>query len=422
MAKGGGGIGGLLGSLLGGVGAALFPEIGIPALALEAGGSFLGSAAGGLASGEPIGKALLGGAEAGALTGVTAGVGDLIAGVPLGSTEGPLSGLFGGSVGGGGAGAASAVDTAALTAGGDAGIGAAGQLAAASPMAASPGGFSIGGGDISNIAASTGASIPPIPTSLGVSSPGGEGFTGGLNAADLGGQNFVGSITDAGSTGGGNGSVFPTSSGGGPGGAVNELGQPDFSSGASGGGDLGSKILGYITNNPGLLLGTGLLGSELLMNRGVPQDLINPLKTGASGLNTTAAGLIGGGQQDLASLQTGQVPPGAQSLLDQTTASAKASVRSNFANLGLSGSTMEADKLAQVDQNVAAQKWQIIQGLVQSGLGEVGAGVNAANSANSIYTKIMEAELGDDKATQDALSRFAAAIAGGGVAAGRQAA
>ncbi len=83
---------------------------------------------------------------------------------------------------------------------------------------------------------------------------------------------------------------------------------------------------------------------------------------------------------------------------------------------------MEADKLAQVDQNVAAQKWQIIQGLVQSGLGEVGAGVNAANSANSIYTKIMEAELGDDKATQDALSRFAAAIAGGGVAAGRQAA
>ena len=115
--------------------------------------------------------------------------------------------------------------------------------------------------------------------------------------------------------------------------------------------------------------------------------------------------LAGQGNQALKALQTGQLPAGAQAQVDQATDAAKATIRSNFARMGASGSSSEAEALAGIDQAAAATKFQDLNTVTQTGLQEVGA-------ANNLYTTIMNTEIASDKETQDAIARLSAALAG----------
>lgn len=65
--------------------------------------------------------------------------------------------------------------------------------------------------------------------------------------------------------------------------------------------------------------------------------------------------------------QAGQLQPWQQTQLDQSTAAQKASIQSQFASMGLSGSTQEAAQLAQVDSNAEITKGTMMANNLQVG-------------------------------------------------------
>lgn len=123
-------------------------------------------------------------------------------------------------------------------------------------------------------------------------------------------------------------------------------------------------------------------------------------------LNANASTLSGIGQQSLAALEKGQLPPGAHSLLDQQKAALNAKTRNTYANLGLSGSTMEQQAMQQNEQTVDAQKWSIINDLL-------GKGTSALEGASNIDLSLMKEQIAKDQRLSDALSRYVYSLAGG---------
>ncbi len=98
-------------------------------------------------------------------------------------------------------------------------------------------------------------------------------------------------------------------------------------------------------------------------------------------------------------LTTGTLPPGVQASVDQAAAAAKASIRSAYAQRGMSGSSAEAQDLSNVDTNKASQGAQIAMSLYSQGQNDVqladnlyGVLVNASTSLMQVSTS--EANLG----------------------------
>ena len=163
-----------------------------------------------------------------------------------------------------------------------------------------------------------------------------------------------------------------------------------------------SGALSWLKGNANWLVpaaGLGLTAGKQLLSGGLANQFpeAGALEASASQLQSTGSGLIN-------TYQTGTLPPGAQTQVDQATAAAKATVRSNFASMGLSGSSMEAGALAEVDRNAASQTFQIQQQLVNSGLNELQLG-------DQLYGNLLQIQLQQDQQLSDAIGRFAAAFA-----------
>jgi hypothetical protein len=235
-----------------------------------------------------------------------------------------------------------------------------------------------------------------LSSPVGAASPlpsGGLAATTGAGTPELGttsgGPPFIGTLTQDLGTAGPAGADF--SAGGGA------IGPTSGSFTPTGGGGVGNNILSYIEKNPGLLLAGGGLGLSL-MNRNQPIPGSQPV--------TSQANLLAQqGNQNISALQTGQLPAGAQSQIDNAANAAKASIRSQFARMGATGSTSEAQALAGVDQAAAATQFQDLKQVSDLGLSEI-------NAATPLYQDLMRAQIGQDQATQDAIMRLAAALAG----------
>lgn len=362
--------GGFTGGVTGGAGA-LAPALGVsPTLAETVGGAgagFLGSEVTGQ---DPLMGALTGGAS-GLASGLFSAGGAAAPGVEGG---GPIGGS------GGGAPVASAAPSSAAPL--------SGELSAAASIPTGTADFQVDAGSSGVAPITTGNALSSI---AGPTSP--TNLTGGLggatgNTASGGGASMSDLLPGYGGSGGGSDDFGGGASG-------------NFLSdalGTTGGTGIGSRIVNYLGDHPMLGLGGALLGGSLLMGSGsVPGS--EPLKQDSALLSTL-------GNQEVKSLQTGQVPAGAQSLLDQQKAAVNARTRSTFANLGLSGSTMEAQALAQNEQAVEANKWKIISDLVSQG-------TTTLQGAATIDNNLMLQEIARDKESRDAISRFAAALAGG---------
>lgn len=110
-------------------------------------------------------------------------------------------------------------------------------------------------------------------------------------------------------------------------------------------------------------------------------------------------------------LANGTLPPGAQQYVDQQTAGQKASIRSKYAQMGMSGSTAEAQELSGVDTAAQAQMFQLATQLYQTGVSQTGA-------SSQLYTTLMNAENQDNTAMGSAISNFVASLGGGGTSGG----
>ncbi len=190
------------------------------------------------------------------------------------------------------------------------------------------------------------------------------------------------------------------------------LGEQDFTDAAEGG-DFLSKATTSL-NNPLVragVAGGGLLASGL-MNTGTPTGSA-PLTAAAGTSTTNAANLRSLANPNLNAINTGALPAGAQSAIQQATGAAKASIRSKFAGMGLSNSTMEGQELASVDQQAATQRFQQSQELAKLGLQESGLASGQEALASEDFLALMNARLRQDQNLQNALARFSAGFAGG---------
>ena len=435
-------------TFLAAIGEAIAGAVGSAAVAAGAGGTLagaLGTAAefgiGGavLGAGESalMGKNPLQGAEAGLIGGaVTGGLGGLL-GSSLGSTAG---GAVAGALGGGLGSLATGTNplTGALTGGVGGGIaGSMGGLGGAAPGGAQSAVSALGPTydptqAFTTAADATSGGLPNISGDLtqGVPSLGGtSGTIGSTTQLDALGKMASGAPVSA----MGNapvdtpsgGSIFSNLFGGNGAGAggVASVGSPDVpgtmatgnintpapgldgaasggASGAAGAGgikNLFSDPLGTIKANPGLALAGLGMGYDVLKGNQMPKGYAQ-LEQQANTLTAEANQLTQGALNNA-------LPPEAQAQLDQAQNSAMQQIRSKYAQMGLSGSSMEAQAQAGVNEAMASQGYSIMQQLMSQGL-------SAAQAANAALTQIMNANVAQGAATSGAIGNFAGALAG----------
>ena len=435
-------------TFLAAIGEAIAGAVGSAAVAAGAGGTLagaLGTAAefgiGGavLGAGESalMGKNPLQGAEAGLIGGaVTGGLGGLL-GSSLGSTAG---GAVAGALGGGLGSLATGTNplTGALTGGVGGGIaGSMGGLGGAAPGGAQSAVSALGptydptqafttaadatSGGLPNISGDLTQGVPSLGGTSGTIGPttqldalgrmasgapvsamgnapvdtpsGGSIFSNlfGGNGAGAGGVASVGSPAVPGTMATGNiNTPAPGLDGAASGGA----------SGAAGAGgikNLFSDPLGTIKANPGLALAGLGMGYDVLKGNQMPKGYAQ-LEQQANTLTAEANQLTQGALNNA-------LPPEAQAQLDQAQNSAMQQIRSKYAQMGLSGSSMEAQAQAGVNEAMASQGYSIMQQLMSQGL-------SAAQAANAALTQIMNANVTQSAATSGAIGNFAGALAG----------
>lgn len=161
-------------------------------------------------------------------------------------------------------------------------------------------------------------------------------------------------------------------------------------------------ILKKLTSPDALLSGAGLAGNLIMGNKPV---------AGEGALSSQAAQLGAQGQQLSSYLDKGTLPPGMQNSLNQASESAKASIKSQYASKGMSGSSAEQQDLAHVDQAMQAQGAELAMSLLQQGVSE-------SNLSSQLYKGIMDNALKQDESLGTAFSSFASSLAGGGTSGG----
>lgn len=364
------------------------PDFGIgeffaAASSLFGGGLAEASAGAGLAE---AGAAGLGAAEAG---GIGAATGATFADSLLPATFGTAAGAAG--VESGAFDVAGALAGAAGAAG--AGAGVAGDILAGT----SPAGLAGAAPGVAGTAGTTGATAGALPAVTPAGASAGSGLSAAAGAApaaaapsassalDLsGGGLFTGATTSSPASGaiGGSGGIISDAAGG----ATASLGSPltstygpvsDFAtnaSGAAGGvpaaegsdgifgsgvkwGDVGSAIKGY--GAPAIALG----GLGLNALRGT-----TPMP-GQSAISSEAAALGAQGTKLQSYLDTGTLPPGVGQSIKQASDSAKAAIRSRYAQMGGDTSAMHQD-LANIDQLASGQGATIALQLLNTGVNE----------------------------------------------------
>jgi hypothetical protein len=168
----------------------------------------------------------------------------------------------------------------------------------------------------------------------------------------------------------------------------------------------GDRIGNYfesLADNPlklaGLALNAGMLGYEMFGGaKSAEQQDISQLQSAAAGASSMARALD-------APLFSGVLPAGAQEALETSKQNQEAIEKSRYAAMGMSGSTGEADALAAIDQNIAAQQFGMETDLF-------GQAYNYSQLASQDYNAVIGAQEQMDANQAAALGRFVASIAG----------
>ena len=116
-------------------------------------------------------------------------------------------------------------------------------------------------------------------------------------------------------------------------------------------------------------------------------------------------------------LVTGVLPPGQQQAVTNALNDATATIKARYGALGLSGSSMEAEAIANAQNQSVALQGQIEQEMAQTGASAVSSATQNLGLEDQIYQSIMSATISQDQALGNAISKFAtAAGTGAGIA------
>jgi hypothetical protein len=155
-----------------------------------------------------------------------------------------------------------------------------------------------------------------------------------------------------------------------------------------------SGIGGFLKDNSWLVPAAALAFESTKANAPLPNQ--SQLQADANQLNASAKQLEN-------YLSTGTLPPGLQAGITQASASAKAAIRSQYAAIGNSGSSAEAQDLAAVDSRADTQGSQIALSLLQQGVSQQGM-------ADQLYMDLMNTALSQDQALGNAIGTFASSL------------
>lgn len=190
----------------------------------------------------------------------------------------------------------------------------------------------------------------------------------------------------------------------------------------------GSMAAGGITDwikaNPLMATSLGLgavgIGKNIISPQKIPQEKnLTALADQAKLLSQQNQTLE---QSLLAPLTTGLLPPAQQAQVQQAVQDAETAIRSKYASMGMSGSTVEQDAINNARNQGVQLAGTIAEQMAQTGLS---AGQNAASALNisgTIYESIMNAQISQDNALQAAIAAFAGQAAiGAGISATKKA-
>jgi hypothetical protein len=167
----------------------------------------------------------------------------------------------------------------------------------------------------------------------------------------------------------------------------------------------------FAKNNAGMLGLLGLsAGAQLLnANKGLPysQQQLQAAQQ-AQGIAGQQAKFARTTEQNLLS---GTLPPGADAAVAKGTQDAIATIKGRYASMGLTGSTMEADAIANAQQQATIQRFTIADQMAQTGVNALSSATQALNLEANVYNGIMNAVLAQDQNLANAISNFASSAA-----------
>jgi hypothetical protein len=182
---------------------------------------------------------------------------------------------------------------------------------------------------------------------------------------------------------------------------------------------LGS-IGNYLKSNAGLLTlgGAGLaanLASPMLAKLGLAGKIPNEgTLTNIAGQAGQAAGNANAYAGTLESpLTTGKLPAGAETEVNNALNDSITQIKSRYANLGLTGSTMEQQAITEAQNQAQGMRFQIAQQMAQTGLQAGSQATADLGLQGKIYQSLTQDQIAQDKALSDAIASFTGAIGGG---------
>ncbi len=338
---------------------------------------------------------------------------ELMAGLGLGGAaagEGALAGAVGGGVAGAEAAGLGAEGLALAGGEGAVGLGTIGSEALGfAPQAASfmPENIPLGS------FAEAGAGTPADFYNAVGFGAGGPASTAGTAVPDMSG--VLGADAAGGLGGAGAGGISPEMAAGAPF-ADSPVGQAMINAGlvpANASPGMLSSAMNWIKANPMLATGLGLGGLGLMKNMigGLPYQ--GQLKGAAGQAGQMAGDLSAQGQNLLGPIQGGPLPTALEQQVVNGLNDANAATKSRFAQLGLSGSTMETDAINHNANQAEALRGTLALQLAQAGTQLLSIANQDLGIEAGIFQNLMNAQISQDNALEQAIANFAgqAAIA-----------
>ena len=157
-----------------------------------------------------------------------------------------------------------------------------------------------------------------------------------------------------------------------------------------------SNVGTAIGNNSNWLLPAGALGASMMLGNAQPK--------GSAQVSQAAAQLGQAGQELQSYITNGTLPPGVQASITSAAELAKAAVRSQYAKMGMSGSSAEAADLQHVETTATTQGTQIALQLLQQG-------VSDTSISAQLYGELMKNAMSSDQSLVQALGALAGSAA-----------
>lgn len=237
---------------------------------------------------------------------------------------------------------------------------------------------------LSSAASSASSASAPVSANVGSGTVGTPSIAGGADGSTFTGFGIQpGGASISGAAEGANSAFTPTT----PSSIGNLIDHPSL-------GNAGKAI----ADNPRTALSAVGLGVDALKQQ-------TPMK-GTNQLDQIAGQENAQSQKLQSYLDSGTLPPGLQGSINQASEAAKATIRSQHASQGTSGSSAEQQELAAVDQRAQAQGAEMGMQLLQTG-------INEAGMASKLYQQLLNNNLQQDQNLGTAISSFASAAGGG---------